>query len=124
MPLFYRALGMIVSMRFCRIISFGFLQRLLFPSAQEEWTPPAALHSLINFFQEAPNNLWPQSMHGHHKPYRQPRLNIHVQHEGEHPQIEIPCVPAQGQNRRHHGDDRHHHLELAQFAGFNGKALR
>jgi len=41
-------------MRFCGIIRFGFLQRLLLPPAQDKRTPPAPLHSLVNLLPEAP----------------------------------------------------------------------
>src|SRR5579859_5494812 len=113
------------SVRLRGIIRFSLLHRFLPAPAQNKRTPPTPLHTLVNLLPEAPEVIDSRNQRdGHHEPNGHPRHQVHVQNEREHTQIEIPRVPAQGQNRGHHGDNLHHHLQFAQLAGFNGKALR
>src|ERR1044071_7937030 len=113
------------SVRLRGIIRFSLLHRFLPAPAQNKRTPPPPLHPLVNLLPEAPEVIDSRNQRdGHHEPNSHSRHKVYVQNEREHSQIEIPRVPAQGQNRGHHGDNLHHHFQLAQFAGFNGKAFR
>src|SRR4029077_9445695 len=111
-------------MSFGGIVGFGFLQRFFLAPAQDERTTPAALHSLVNFLPESPEVIdGGNDGDANHKPDGHFRYQVNRQHEREGAEMEGPYVPAYGQDGGNHGDDLHHHLELAQLAGFNGEAL-
>src|SRR5438270_569351 len=112
-------------MYFRGIIGLSLLQSLLLAPAENKRTPSPPLHPLVDLLPEGPEIVdGRDDGNTHHEPDGHLRYQIDRQPEREEAEIESPDIPADGQNRRHHGDDLHHHLQLAQLTGLNGEAFR
>src|SRR5580698_4175982 len=93
------------------------------PSAAEHESAAAALHHVAVDLRPEGDEVISggnQRQH-HHEPDGQPRDPVN----GENVRaVDVPFFPAMVEDDGHHGDALHQHLELAEIAGFNGKAFR
>src|ERR1039458_4281948 len=96
--------------------------RLRLAATAENESAAAALgHAPVNLRPECGEVIDGRNQrNADHEPDRDVGDPVH--REDEVP-VNRPLLPAVVKNDRNHGNDLHHHLELAQFAGFDGETL-
>src|SRR5689334_3745576 len=97
----------------------------MFTPTQHEGPPPLTpFRSLsVNFRPERHKIIdGRHDRHTDHKPNRE--MSDQIYRKDERSRAYLPSQPAMVQNRRHYTYDLHHHFQLSQIAGLDGKSFR